>query len=567
MDQEQFMSLFESSIGLNDVFNAIENMGVGLTIVDARLEDLPLVYINQGFTQMTGYEKEDVLLKNCRFLQGEDTDRKQVEKIKSAIEECRPETVTLKNYRKDGTYFWNQFIISPIMDKKGRPLYFIGLQFDVTQQVENEKGAKQLISDLSMYDQLTGFLNIDHFKELLQQHIDDSSQPFAIYRVNLNRFRNINTSYGETKSDEVLVEVATRLRSIYPHALITRSFADDFIIFHDLQSSENIQHSLYAMEKALVKPYSIASEKVKIDFSIGISQSPENGHEVEPLLGYASLAMREAKLTSSTHHCFFNESLSKRLEARMTIEKNFEKALENKEFVLHYQPKVSANTSELIGMEALVRWEDPEKGLISPAEFIPIAEDTGFIVPLGDWILEEACRMNKEWQNQGFRTIPVSVNVSALQFMQPQFTDKVLAVLQETGLAPEFLEVEITESLLINPTLIIERLQELKRIGVRISIDDFGTGYSSIHYLKDLPIDTLKIDRAFVKETPHSVRDNSLLLSIIQLGKSLGLNVLAEGAEDEKQVDFLREGHCDSIQGYYFSRPLQSEQMEEMLRK
>ncbi|WP_226037871.1 bifunctional diguanylate cyclase/phosphodiesterase [Aquibacillus saliphilus] len=565
VNKMNFMSDFESVIKLSDFLNTIDSMGVGMTIVDANLEDLPLIYVNKGFVEMTGYKKEEVLMKNCRFLQGAGTDKEQINKIHHAINDYKQETVILKNYRKDGSYFWNQFILSPILGERNEVLYYIGLQFDITKQIEEEKGAKQKIKELSNFDQITGLMKLEFFKSTLQTYINKGSTQGAVFRINLNRFRNINSSYGETDSNTVLVEVADRLRKVFKNVPISRSFADDFIVLHTLSDSVNLEDVLYAVESVLTKPYVILGEEVAIDFSIGISKYPFDCTDAEQLLSYAALAMREAKTNSLVNHCYFNDHLADKLNTRMSIEKNFATGLKNDEFFIYYQPKVAVDTAEIVGMEALVRWQDADKGVISPAEFIPIAEETGFIVELGEWVLKKACKRNKQWQEKGLRHIPVSVNVSGVQFMHPHFTQSVKKILQETGLSAQYLELEITETLLVNPTVIIEKLQELKKIGVLVSIDDFGTGYSSINYLKDLPIDTLKIDQAFVKETPSSERDNALLLSIIQLGKSLGLSVLAEGVELEEQVHFLRKSGCDSIQGYYFSRPLNELAMEEKL--
>ncbi|MRH41094.1 EAL domain-containing protein [Aquibacillus halophilus] len=565
MNQNNFISNFESLIGLSDFLSTIDAMGVGLSIVDASLDDLPLVYVNEGFVEMTGYKKEEVLMKNCRFLQGPETDEKQVNKIKKAIKEYKAETVTLKNYHKDGSYFWNQFIISPIFGDDDKVLYYIGLQFDITKQVEEEKGNKQKITELSNFDQITGLMKLGFFTETIQTY-KDSPEQGAIIRINLNRFRNINNSYGELVSDGVLVEIANRLRQIFPSSPIARSFADDFIVYHSLANSLELKNALLAVESALKRPYLLLGEEVTIDFSIGISQYPQDGNDIEQLLSYAALALREAKNETMVNYCFFNGELATRLKTRMSIEKNLVKGLENNEFIINYQPKVSAATSEVVGMEALIRWRDSDQKIISPADFIPIAEETGFIIELGEWILFEACKTNKQWQDKGLSHVPVSVNVSALQFMHPHFTQTVQKVLADTGLAANYLELEVTESILINQTIIVEKLHELKSIGVLISIDDFGTGYSSINYLKNFPIDTLKIDRAFVMDTPSSERDNALLLSIIQLGKSLGLSVLAEGVELEEQVHFLSNGGCDYIQGFYFSRPLDEKTMEEQLK-
>lgn len=555
MKEKEHISNVESAIGLSDFLGTIDTMGVGLSIVDAKMEDLPLVYVNKGFLEMTGYSKEEVLLRNCRFLQGEGTDKRQVNTLRRVIEECKTETITLKNYRKDGSYFWNQFIISPIFDDTGDVVYYIGLQFDITSQVEEELDAAQKIKDLSDFDQLTGLMKLNNFKRALQLQIKNNFCPGALLRINLNRFRNINNSYGESVSDEVLIEVANRLRRVFPDVPIARSFADEYIVLHNLDSI-SLENALLAVEQELKKPYLLLAEKVVVGFSIGISQYPENGTNEEALLSFAELAMREAKKDSTMNYRFFNEELAKKLKTRMYIEKNFAQALRNQEFLLHYQPKVDAKTSAITGMEALIRWEDPTKGLISPVDFIPIAEETGFVMELGEWVLMEACRTNRKWQDKGLRSVPVSVNVSAVQFMHPNFTTTVKNVLKETELDAAYLELEITETMLIDPSIIIKKLKELKGIGVSISIDDFGTGYSSIQYLKDLPIDTLKIDRTFVMETPLSRRDNALLLSIIQLGKSLELSVLAEGVESEAQVAFLQKSSCDYIQGYYFSRPL-----------
>lgn len=514
---------------------------------------------------MTGYKEEEVLLNNCRFLQGFDTDEKEINKIRKAIKKLKSNSVLLKNYRKDGSYFWNQFIISPIFDNK-KAIYFIGLQFDVTKQVEEKTSSQQKIQSLSNFDQLTGLMKLDYFMDTLQKMMNQPSK-ITIIRINLNRFRNINNSYGEHVSDGVLVEVANRLKLVFKKNPISRSFADDFIVLHSPKDTMELENALLAVELELIKPYTLLGEEVSVDFSIGISQYPQDGIDVEQLLSYAALAVRQAKLDSHSTHYFFNGALAEKLDRRMTIERNFAKGLQNNEFAIHYQAKVAADSSGIVGMEALVRWHDSEKGLISPGEFIPIAEETGFIIELGAWVLLEACKANKKWHDRGLLKVPVSVNVSAVQFVHPNFTKMVQDVLKQTGLPVRYLELEITESLLINPSMVLEKLRELKQIGVTISIDDFGSGYSSINYLKELPIDTLKIDRAFVTEIPHSPKDNALLLSIIQLGKSLGLSVLAEGVEVEEQVSFLSKSGCDTIQGFYFSRPLDEGAMEEKLKQ
>lgn len=546
-------------------------MGVGMAITDPNLKDNPLVYVNQGFEHITGYSREEVLMRNCRFLQGEETDMEHLGVIRQAIIEGRADTVTIKNYKKDGSTFWNQFIISPIIGPDGKPTYFIGLQFDVTDEIEERNASKQKIHQLSYFDPITGLLNMNRFKEVVKMELaatESESKTAAMLRVNLNRFRYINESYGEAAGNELLVSVADRIRQYFDEGTpICRSFADEFIILLPRLSDPLQIHRMSSDLSALLKKtYPLHGEEISIGFGMGISIFPDDGQDVPQLLKHAELAMKEAKSESISDPHYFDYYLVEKLLERVQIEKKLPRALAEQEFELFYQPKVDLATHTLTGLEALIRWNDPEAGRISPAAFIPIAEDSGFIVELGEWVLWEACRTNKSWQDAGYPKLPISVNVSAVQFRHPQFVRMVETVLEQTGLDPKYLELEVTESLLNDPVLIKDRLDSLNQRGISLSIDDFGTGYSSIYYLKELPLQVLKIDRTFIQNTPASGRDNSLLQSIIQLGKSLGLTVLAEGVETEAQYNFLRENGCDQIQGFYYSRPVDSSSIEEMLR-
>lgn len=564
MKQTDMLNQFESTITLPHFLNAINSMGVGLSVVDATKKELPLIYVNQGFIDMTGYSRAEVLNINCRFLQGNDTDQKELDKVRMGINEEQSTSVILKNYRKDNSYFWNQFITSPVHDTEGKLVYFIGLQFDVTEEIEEKNYSDKKMKELSNYDRVTGLMNLDFFKKRLQQVINREENG-SVLRINLKRFRNVNNTYGEALSDKILLQVAERLRQVCSLAPICRSFADDFIILYS--NDQSLEDILTLLEHKLSRPYLLQGEEIQLDYSIGISKFPENGQDVESLLTFAALAMKQAKQHATSQYAYFDQTLSEQLTERMRIEQRFQHALELNEFSLHYQPKYTVE-SELRGMEALIRWNDPEVGMISPANFIPIAEETGFIVELGDWVMRTACVQNKKWQEEGFSAIPVSVNVSAIQFVHPKFVDKVKQILMETGLSPASLELEITESLLIDPDHIIAKLHKLKALGISISIDDFGTGYSSINYLKDFPVDTLKIDRTFIINVPENKRDAALLHSIMQLGKSLGLTVLIEGVETKEQLQFFKDHDGDLIQGYYFSKPLAVDAMtKKLIRK
>ncbi|MGG6309479.1 putative bifunctional diguanylate cyclase/phosphodiesterase [Paenibacillus macerans] len=572
MDDDQPVPPFrlESILNASELLRAIDSMGVGMAITDPRLEDNPLVYVNQGFENITGYRREEVLMRNCCFLQGKETNKEHLGVIRQAMKENRAATVTIKNYKKDGSAFWNQFIISPILDAEGKPLYFIGLQFDVTEEVEEHWASTERIRQLSHFDPVTGLLNMSRFRELVRAELIEAEagkKMAAVLLVNLNRFRYINESYGEGIGNELLRQVADLLLSSLPEGtLVCRNFADEFIILVSGISDPLFIHTLALdLSEALKEPYLLGGETVQVGFGMGISLYPDDGPDVPQLLRHAELAMKEAKKEALDGPSYFDYYLMDQLLERITLEKKMTRALAAGQFELHYQPKIDSAAATLTGFEALIRWNEPFLGYIPPNTFIPIAEENGFIIELGEWVLREACRMNKQWQEAGLPQLPISVNVSAVQFRHPQFLRTVESVLAETGLAPQFLELEVTETLLNNPLLIKETLIALQKRGISLSVDDFGTGYSSIQYLKSLPLQVLKIDRTFIQETPSSERDNSLLRSIIQLGKSLGMTVLAEGVETKAQFDFLQQNGCDQIQGYYYSRPLNAEAMTHLL--
>ncbi|WP_223066461.1 bifunctional diguanylate cyclase/phosphodiesterase [Paenibacillus caui] len=569
MEDEAYIPSPESLITTSELLEAIDLMGIGLIITNPHLKDNPVIYVNKGFTKVTGYQPEEIMMCNCRCLQGPDTNPEDLKIIKKAQIERKAETVTLKNYRKDGSHFWNQLTISPVFDQAGELMYFIGLQLDMTKEIEERENSSRRIRQLAFFDPLTGLLNMSKFKEELEKELQ-KGQHCALLRINIDRFRYINESYGEQIGDSLLLEAAERMkRMLGKDCLICRSFADDFIVMLKLTDSSRYEIHTYAMllSEALRKPYFIHNEEIRSNFSMGISLYPEHGETASLLLNYADLALEQSKLDGIGEPYWFKHSLLEQIHKRIQIEKKMPKALGSGEFELYFQPKGSSSkTPSLVGIEVLLRWNDPEQGLISPMDFIPIAEENGFIIPLGEWIIKEACRLIKQWQDEGYPKIPVSVNVSAVQFRHPHFINVVENALEISGLDPCYLELEVTETMLNDPVVIKEKLERLRNKGIKISIDDFGTGYSSIHYLKTLPIDILKIDKSFIQETPVSEQDSTLLQSIIQLGKSFGLTVLAEGVESQSQLEFLAGSGCDLIQGYYFSRPLNRESMEQMLK-
>ncbi|WP_226671211.1 putative bifunctional diguanylate cyclase/phosphodiesterase [Metabacillus litoralis] len=421
---------------------------------------------------------------------------------------------------------------------------------------------------LAFHDQLTGLYNRPKFQEDLQKVLkkatEDSTRT-ALLLIDLDRFKNINDTLGHYFGDCLLQEVAKRLeQTLEKNGITYRLGGDEFVI---VLPETTKPHCVSIVKKLLAdfqSPFSINGYEISVSPSIGISMYPENGHTFGKLLKHADAAMYLAKENGKNTFHFYNESLHKLLAQKMKLENGLRKAIENKEFHLVYQPKVELHSGKIIGVEALLRWEHPKLGSISPMEFIPIAEETGQIIHVGQWVLKEACRQTKLWQENGLANLSVSVNVSVRQFQDSSFINKVSSILKETGLNPQLLELEITESIMQDINHSIDVLTKLRHLGVKVSIDDFGTGYSSLNVLKELPIDTIKIDKSFLNNMSDSV--NSMMIkSIIKLGLNLNLDVVAEGIETSDQVQKLTENHCHLGQGYLFSPPLPPEEIIELL--
>ena len=318
--------------------------------------------------------------------------------------------------------------------------------------------------------------------------------------------------------------------------------------------------------KSIRKPFVIEEQEITVTASIGTSLFPTDEENVDKLIKYAESAMHHTKKSGGDQYQFFSSEMNIKAKTRIEMERSLRRAIEHEHFLLYYQPKVDAGSNKIVGMEALIRWQDPEKGLISPGIFIPLAEETGLIEPIGLWVLKEACKQNKQWQDMGLQPICVSVNVSGRQFRVPDFVDKVKTVLEDSGLLPQYLELEITESLLVGNTEdIINKLHQIRNLGCYLSIDDFGTGYSSLSYLTRFPISSLKIDRAFIQDIETSQNSIEVARAIIGLSQGLNLEVIAEGAESAEHIDFLRQNGCNTVQGFYYSRPVPPEEFEKLL--
>ncbi len=429
-------------------------------------------------------------------------------------------------------------------------------QYMVRQQAEER------VRHLAHYDELTGLPNRTMFNQQLTRSLAQArrhDKPLAILFIDLDRFKNINDTLGHETGDRVLKEVADRLHGCLRESdTAGRLGGDEFVVL--IEESPQPEHVAAVAQKilaAVARPFILDAQEFHLTASIGISTYPVDGADIHSLLKNADISMYRAKEQGKNNYQFYSAQMNVHTLERLALESNLRRALERNEFLLHYQPKIDIGSGRITGMEALVRWQQPARGLIPPAQFIPLAEETGLIVPIGEWVLKTACAQNKSWQEHGLPPLRVAVNLSARQFGHETLLQDVARVLTETGLDPAALELEITESMVMhNPERAVILLTKLKAMGIHLSIDDFGTGYSSLNYLKRFPIDSVKIDRSFIQDLPGDSDDAAITQAIIAMAHSLRLKVIAEGVETEEQLSFLRNHGCDEMQGNYFSKPL-----------
>ena len=455
----------------------------------------------------------------------------------------------------------------PLVDAAGRYRGRIWYFRDITDR----KTAEERSNFLAYYDSLTG---LPH-RALLQERLDQAlacarqkNERVAVLFLDLDRFKVFNDSLGHEFGDQLLKRVAERLKSCArAQDTVARIGGDEFIVaLNPVKDMAAAGSAAKRIMKTLVRDFTIQGRSVNIGCSLGVSLFPEHGADWETLIKNADAAMYCAKEGGRNNFRFFTQEMHIQAMERSTIESNLRRALENQEFFLVYQPQMEIETGRITGVEALIRWQHPELGLVTPDKFIPIAENSGLILPIGEWVLRTACAQARQWQKQKLLEEPMAVNVSAVQFRQDGFVDLIRNVLQETGLPPQQLELELTEGqLLQDAELTFSVLQELKQMGLKLAIDDFGTGYSSLSYLRQFPVSKLKIDRSFVRDLEENPDDAVITVAIINMAKSLKLRVIAEGVESEAQLSFLRDRGCHEIQGYYFSRPITAAEVSAML--
>jgi diguanylate cyclase (GGDEF)-like protein/PAS domain S-box-containing protein len=532
-----------------------------------------ITYLNLVAETMTGWRREEatgkLLAEVFRIIDG--TTRKPArDPMEMAVEQNRTVGLTVNCIliRRDGFESAIEDSAAPIHDRAGRVLGAVIVFHDVSAA----RAMTDQMTHSAQHDLVTNLPN----RLLLNDRINQSialarrqKRPVAVIFLDLDHFKFVNDSLGHATGDKLLQSVSKRLlAAVRGSDTVSRQGGDEFVILlSEITHSEDAATSAAKILLALNAPHSIVGQDLHIDGSIGISIYPEDGQDAETLIKNADTAMYHAKENGRNNFQFFTPAMNLKAVRRQSLEGSLRQALERKEFLLHYQPKVNLQTGEITGVEALIRWQQTDRGLLLPSQFVAIAEDCGLILPIGRWVLREACRQARAWQDAGLPFKRISINVSAVEFRDKGFVESVRTILSETGLEARYLDLELTEGVLMKDAESTAAvLRELKMLGVHLAVDDFGTGYSSLSYLQQFPIDVLKIDKSFVHQISGDLNDSAIVSAIIEMGKGLKHRVIAEGIETEEQLAFLRAQHCAEGQGYLFSRPVAAAPLADLLQ-
>jgi diguanylate cyclase (GGDEF)-like protein/PAS domain S-box-containing protein len=545
--------------------STVQLAAVGIAHVDLAGR---FAWSNRRLQEMLGYSEEELSALTTRQVShAEDAHVTDPDRARLHAGEIDTMRVEKRYVRKDGTVFWVRITSALRRAGDGEPLYHISVIEDITGQ----KIAQERVHYLATHDELTGLANRALFGQVLDNAIEvaqRNERQCAVLFIDLDRFKIVNDSLGHEAGDQLLKEVAARLpRCVRRSDIVARLGGDEFVVLlddiPDLAVASDVARKILS---SVLAPVDIMGHECRITGSIGVAAYPLHARDAATLMKHADTAMYLAKEEGKNNFQFYAADASPMSITHLVLESHLARALERREFSLQYQPRIDIATGTIKGTEALLRWWNPELGTVSPAQFIPLAEDTGLIVSIGKWVLKTACEQNVAWQRRGLPEIVISVNLSPRQFRDPALLDDIAQVLRETGMTPNLLELEITESMIMhNVDLAAEKAAAIKQLGVRLAVDDFGTGYSSLSQLKRFPIDTLKIDRSFVRDIPENADDRAITETIISLGKALNVTVVAEGVETAEQFEFLLAKACDEMQGFLFSKPCHPDALVELL--
>jgi diguanylate cyclase (GGDEF)-like protein/PAS domain S-box-containing protein len=535
--------------------STVELAAIGISHVG---RDGRFLHVNAQFCQMLGYTREELLQLDIRQISHpDDAHMTQEPRARLHRGEIGSLKVEKRYLRKDGTSIWVRITAAVRRGEDGTPLYDIS----VVEDISDRKRAEERVQYLATHDEMTALPNRTTFFQLLEHAIESAvryERHGAVLFVDLDRFKIINDSLGHAAGDLLLKETAARLmRCVRKADVVARLGGDEFVVL--LDSLDDPAQAAAVARKLLttiLEPIKIGEQECRVTASIGIAKYPDDGRDAIALMKHADMAMYAAKEQGKNNVQFYSAGTSPMSIERLKLETHLRHALERNELHVQYQPRVDVATGTVTGAEALLRWWNQDLGAVSPAQFIPVAEETGLIIPIGRWVLKTACECSMQWRRQGLPAIVMAVNLSPLQFRDAELLSTIKDVLQETGLPAEHLELEITESMVMgNIEKALATINTIKALGVRFAIDDFGTGYSSLAQLKRLPIDTLKVDRSFIRDVSESPQDQAITEAIIRMGKTLGITVIGEGVETAAQYAFLSGHACDEIQGFYFSEP------------
>ena len=529
-----------------------------------------LTFVNDATCRHSGYSREEMIGTSFKSHMAKEEFDNMYKAFGNIYITGKPERgIFYKLLRKDGTTAFAELAGFPLKNKKGDVIGFRGVARDISARKQMEEA----IQYQATHDALTGLSNRLMFGQMLNHAIESAKRhqrQLAVLFIDLDRFKTINDTLGHDAGDQLLQEIAARLKQTLRAAdLISRLGGDEFVIMIeeaiDAGQVATVAHKILA---SIIQPITIMKQECRITASIGICMYPKDAEDEQTLMKNADIAMYLAKEEGKNNYQFYAEDIQSKSLERLSIETNLRSALERNELSLHYQAKVDFKTNTINGVEALLRWQNSNLGFVTPTQFIPVAEETGMIVPIGNWVMKTACAQNVAWQKQGLPLVCMAVNLSVRQLTDEKLIDDIRTALTDSGMAPNLLELEITESMMMrNPERMIAVLAKIKSLGVRLAIDDFGTGYSSLAQIKHFPVDTLKVDRSFIRNIPQDAEDKAITEAIIAMGKTLSLTVVAEGVETLDQLNFLKDHSCDEMQGYYFSKPIAPEQFADLLRK